>query len=148
MTLQALRTTRRNDEGPLVGLPFVDAIAAIAAVNGQAGGDPQDLDVVFTLPAAPAGLTQPEPPLVLGALAAPGVPAIQGDVVAGFQVMDLDGGGPGPGAGLAVGLIMRDAKVTLAGGAGVGQITARVSNFGLLNSAPVAAATVRFFLLR
>ena len=145
MTLQALRTTRRADQGPSVGLPFVDCIAAIPAVNGQAGGDPQDLDIAFLVPAAPPGLTQPEPPLVVGAL---GPPIVQGDSVIGFQVMDLDGGGPGPGAGLAVGLLMRDARVTVAGGPGVGQITARVTNFGLLNSAPVAAATVRFFLLR
>jgi hypothetical protein len=123
----------------------VDCVAAIPAFGAA---DPKTSDIVFTLPAAPLGLTQPEPPLVIGVQAAPGVAVVQGDVVIGVQVMDLDGGGPGPGAGLAVGMVIRWAKVTTAGGPGVGQITVRIDDVATAITVAVLAATFRFFLLR
>lgn len=138
MTLQSLRTARRPDEGELVGIPFVDCAAVIPIINGTGGADPHTADVVCTLPAAPAGLTQPEPPLVVGALAPPAI--VQGDVVIAAQAMTP--------AFLAAGLVLGQAVVTLAGGAGVGQITVRIANANAANSLAVGAAVIRFFLLR
>lgn len=140
MTLQALRTARRPDEGEVVGIPYVDCAAVIPIINGTGGADPHTADVVCTLPAAPLGLTQPEPPLVVGALAIPPAGVVQGDVIVGVQPMTP--------AALAAGLCIEHAAVTLAGGAGVGQITVRIANANAANSVAVGAAVLRFFLLR
>lgn len=138
MSLQPLRTQRRSDEGELVGLPFIDCAANIPIINGTGGADPHTADVVCTLPAAPAGLTQPEPALVVGALAPPAI--VQGDCVVAVQAMTP--------AALAAGLVLGHARVTLAGGAAVGQITVRIANANAANSAAVPAGVLRFFLLR
>lgn len=140
MTLQSLRTRRLPDEGEVVGLPFVDCAAVIPIINGTGGADPHTADVVCTLPAAPAGLTQPEPPLVVAALAIPPAGVVQGDCIVAAQMMTP--------AALAAGLVLGHARVTLAGGAGVGQITVRIANANAANSVAVGAAVIRFFLLR
>ncbi len=114
--LNWMRTRRQSGEGEVaVGLNWVDI--NVAAFQAAAG--PGTTDIVLTLPAA-GGATDVPPALVVPAV---GPPAVQGDNVEGVVCL----------TGLDANLGIVGARVSLAGGPGVGQITVRIMN-------PTAAA--------
>lgn len=128
--LNHLKTTRYPDSGELVGIPYVDCIAAAF----QVGAGPGTTDVVFTLPAA-AGATDVPPALVVpGAL-------VQGDVI--ISVIRIDA------AAFDANIAVCEAWVSLAGGPAVGQITVRFANpTGAAIPVAPAARTIRAYILR
>ena len=130
MSLAQLKTTRQPTDGELVGVPFVDCVAAAF----QVAAGPGTTDIVFTLPAA-AGATEIPPGLVVPTA------VVQGDVV--VRVIRIDAAAFDANIGIV------GAWVSLAGGPGVGQITVRFVNTtaGAIPVAP-AARTVRCYLQR
>jgi hypothetical protein len=130
MPLNQLKTARYPDSGELVGIPYVDCVAAAF----QVGAGPGTTDVVFTLPAA-AGATDVPPALVVPAA------AVQGDVI--VSVIRIDA------MAFDANIAICAAWVSLAGGPGVGQITVRFANpTGAAIPAVAAARTIRAYILR
>ncbi len=125
--LNHLKPRREQNDGAVVGVPFVDI--AVAAFQAAAG--PGCTDVVCTLPAA-AGAGDVPPNLIVPAA------GVQGHVVIGAHRL---------GAVLDANISIGECQVTLAGGPGVGQITMRVNNptAAAVPAAP-AARTFRFYL--
>lgn len=132
MSLQALRSRRRVDQGELIGVPFVDITFTPAALVANT-----PLATAVLLPADPAALTEPATALVLP-IAAPvaGQPLIQGDVCVGWH----------PLTGFAATTHILGCFVSTAGGPGVGAITI-ILVASVAVGAP-AAHTVRVYLLR